>query len=180
MKTYAVALMVLTTIAFSSFQAENPSDFTVPSALDDSKFQLSKNRGKSVVLHFLLKTECPYCLRYTHEYAKLAANSTDVVHVFLKPDSAADIKQWASHLDKADLKDLPNIYRDADAKLAKQYKVPNGYKFHGQSVHFPALIALDRQGKEMFRHVGKSNSDRMSTADFTKKFDVENVKQGRK
>ena len=180
MKTFTLALTVVTAIAFSSPQAENPKDFTVPSALDDSKFQLSENRGKSVVLHFLLKTECPYCLRYTHEYAKLAAKSPDVVHVFLKPDSAADIKQWASHLDKADLKNLPNIYRDADAKLAQQFKVPNGYKFHGQSVHFPALIALDGQGKEMFRHVGKSNSDRMATADFAKKFDVENVKQERK
>ena len=154
MKTFTLSLAFLTAIAFSSLQADNPSDFTVPSALDDSKFQLSENRGKSVVLHFLLKTECPYCLRYTHEYAKLAAQSPDVLHVFLKPDNAADIKQWAGHLDKADLKDLPNIYRDADAKLAKQYKVPDGYKFHGQSVHFPALIALDGQGKEMFRHVG--------------------------
>ena len=180
MKTFTLALVVLTAIAFSSLQADDPKDFTVPSALDDSKFQLSENRGKTVVLHFLLKTECPYCLRYTHEYAKLAAKSPDVVHVFLKPDSAADIKQWASHLDKADLKNLPNIYRDADAKLAQQFKVPNGYKFHGQSVHFPALIALDGQGKEMFRHVGKSNSDRMATADFAKKFDVENVKQERK
>lgn len=180
MKTFTFALAVLTAIAFSSLQAENPKDFTVPSALDDSKFQLSENRGKTVVLHFLLKTECPYCLRYTHEYAKLAAKSPDVVHVFLKPDSAADIKEWASHLDKADLKELPKIYRDAGAKLAKQYNVPDGYKFHGQSVHYPALIALDGQGKEMFRHVGKSNGDRMSTADFTKKLDSGNVKQERK
>ena len=119
MKTLTAALVVLTAIAFSSLQADNPSDFTVQSALDDGKFQLSENRGKTVVLHFLLKTECPYCLRYTHEYAKLAAKSPDVVHVFLKPDSAADIKQWTSHLDKADLKELPKIYRDADAKLAK-------------------------------------------------------------
>ena len=180
MKIFTLALTVVTAIAFSSPQAENPKDFTVPSALDDSKFQLSENRGKTVVLHFLLKTECPYCLRYTHEYAKLAAKSPDVVHVFLKPDSAADIKEWASHLDKADLKELPKIYRDADARLAKQYKIPGGYKFHGQNVHYPALIALDGQGKELFRHVGKSNSDRMSTEDFVKKLDSENVKQERK
>jgi thioredoxin-dependent peroxiredoxin len=177
MKTLTLTLAVSTVIACSSLQADQPSDFTVPSALDDSKFQLSENRGKTVVLHFLLKTECPYCLRYTHEYAKLAAKSPDVVHVFLKPDSEADIRQWASHLDKADLQALPKIYRDADAKLAKQFKVPEGYKFHGQSVHYPALIALDGQGKEMFRHVGKSNSDRMAVADFTKKLDAGRVKQ---
>jgi thioredoxin-dependent peroxiredoxin len=176
MKTFTLVLVAFTAIAFSNIQAENPKDFAVSSALDDSKFQLSENRGKAVILHFLLKTECPYCLRYTHEFAKLAAESPDVVHIFLKPDSAAEIKQWASHLDKADLKELPKVYRDADAKLAKQYRVPDGYKFHGQSVHYPALIALDEQGKEMFRHVGKSNSDRMSTADFAKKIDAAKVK----
>jgi peroxiredoxin Q/BCP len=131
-------------------------------------------------LHFLLKTECPYCLRYTHEYAKLAAKSPDVVHVFLKPDSAEDIKQWASHLDKTDLKDLPKIYRDADAKLAKQFKIPDGYKFHGQSVHYPALVAIDGQGKEIFRHIGKSNSDRLASADFSKKLDAVMAKLERK
>ncbi len=171
MKMFTLAMVVLTATALSNLQADNPSDFTVSSALDDSKFQLSQHRGKSVVLHFLLKTECPYCLRYTQEYAKLAAKAPDVVHVFLKPDSAAEIKQWASHLDKADLKELPKVYRDADAGLAKQYKVRDGYKFHGQSVHYPALIILGVDGKEVFRYVGKSNADRMKPEDFLKKID---------
>ncbi|MCU0228402.1 MAG: ribonuclease J [Bryobacterales bacterium] len=48
-------------------------------------------------------------------------------------------------------------------------EIPDGYQFHGQSVHFPALVALDGEGKEMFRYVGKSNRDRMSVDDFTSK-----------
>lgn len=144
-------------------------DFTVKSATDDSTFQLSKHRGKVVVLHFLLKTECPFCLRYTHDYSVLAEKNPEVVHVFLKPDSEAEIKAWAEKLDKNDLKNLPQVYRDPDAKLAKEFKIPDGYKFHGQTVHYPALIALDGKGKELFRYVGKSNSDRMAVEDFTAK-----------
>lgn len=164
-------------ITLASMRPDNPDDFEVPSALDDKKFRLSENRGKTVVLHFLLKTECPYCLRYTHEYAKLAATSPDVMHIFLKPDSVEEIKKWASHLDKSELDKLPNIHRDADAKLAKLYSVPGGYVFHGQKVHYPALIALDGEGHELFRHVGKNNSDRMKASDFVKKLEQAKAKQ---
>lgn len=141
-------------------------DFTVKSATDDSTFQLSKHSGKVVVLHFLLKTECPFCLKYTHDYSVLAEKNPDVVHVFLKPDSESEIKSWAEKLDKKELKNLPKVYCDPDAKLADEFKIPNGYKFHGQTVHYPALIALDGKGKELFRYVGKSNSDRMAVENF--------------
>ena len=35
-----------------------------------SKFELKDHKGKIVVLHFLLKTECPFCLKYTNQYAQ--------------------------------------------------------------------------------------------------------------
>ncbi len=63
----------------------------------------------------------------------------------------------------------PVIYRDIDAKIAKAYKIPDGYKFHGQTVHYPALVTLDENGQELFRYVGKSNSDRLSYQDFEKR-----------
>jgi peroxiredoxin Q/BCP len=154
---------VLTSLAVAA------DDFTVKSATNDSTFQLSKHRGQVVVLHFLLKTECPFCLRYTHDYSVLAEKNPEVVHVFLKPDSEAEIKSWAEKLDKNDLKNLPQVYRDPDAKLAEEFKIPDGYKFHGQTVHYPALVALDGKGKELFRYVGKSNSDRMAVEDFRAK-----------
>lgn len=53
------------------------------------------------------------------------------------------------------------IYRDPDAGLAKQFGIPDGYAFHGQTVHFPALVLLDPEGKEVFRYVGKHNGDRL-------------------
>jgi peroxiredoxin Q/BCP len=167
--TQLLALFLTILFAVSTARAANPADFTVESALDASKFQLSKNRGKVVALHFLLKTECPVCLRHTHDYAALAATTPDVLHIFLKPDSDAEIKAWAGKIRKDDLKDAPAIYRDPNAKLAKQFGIPDGYKFHGQTVHFPALVVLDGNGQELFRYVGKSNSDRLSTADFTAK-----------
>jgi len=61
------------------------------------------------------------------------------------------------------------IYRDAEAKLADAFGIPGGYQFHGQSVHYPALVLLNPAGKEVFRYVGKSNADRFSYDQFAEK-----------
>jgi len=171
MKPVSTVLLFCVMLASQAARAENPSSFNLQAALSDETFDLKLNQGKTVVLHFLLKTECPYCLRYTNEYARLAATTPEVVHLFIKPDSVDEIKSWAGSLDKTGLADLPKIYRDPGAKLAKQFGIPDGYKFHGQKVHFPALVALNGNGKEIFRYVGKNNGDRMSTGDFTKKLE---------
>jgi peroxiredoxin Q/BCP len=173
-----IACFALLTCTLTAL-AESPADFTVKSATDDSTFQLSKHPGKVVVLHFLLKTECPFCLKYTHDYSVLAEKNPDVVQVFLKPDSEAEIKSWSEKLNQNELKGLPKVYRDPDAKLADQFKIPDGYKFHGQTVHYPALVALDGTGKELFRHVGKSNSDRMSVKDFMAKLTESTAKSSK-
>ena len=46
--------------------------------------------------------------------------------------------------------------------IADRFDVPDGYEFHNQVVHFPALILLDPEGKEVFRYIGKNNRDRYS------------------
>ncbi|MHC1769964.1 MAG: peroxiredoxin family protein [Verrucomicrobiia bacterium] len=147
-------------------QAENPRDFTLESPTHGTTFSLSASKGKHVALHFLLKTECPFCLKHTHDFAALAATTPDVVHVFIEPDSAVEIKAWSGNLSNDGLKELPAIYRDPDAKLAQAFGIPDSYQFHGQVVHYPALVLLRPDGKEVFRFVGKNNSDRMSVADF--------------
>lgn len=169
--TLGALLFLSTTILVSESRAEKQADFVLESVMDGSKFEMSKFDGKVVVLHFLLKTECPLCLRYTHQYAKLAKKTPDVVHLFIKPDSKEEIKSWFSHLDKSEPDKTPKIYRDPDAKLAEKLGVPDGYFFHEQNVRFPALIALDKNGKELFRHVGNSNADRMPVKDFEAKLD---------
>lgn len=137
-----------------------PADFTVEAPAGGKPFRLSDARGRYVALHFLLKTECPYCLRHTQTYASMAATMPDVVQVFLKPDSAADIRAWAAGLGDAAGKGI-TIHRDAEARLAKEFAIPHGYQFHGETVHFPALVLLDPAGREVFRHVGKDNRDRL-------------------
>ena len=167
---YRINSLVLALLAaFSIARADNPTDFTVESVTDGSKLQLSKQKGKVVALHFLLKTECPFCLKYTHDYAVLSAKTPDVVHVFLKPDSPYEIKAWAKKISPAGISEMPQIFRDPEAKLAKQYEIPDGYKFHGQFVHYPALIVLDGSGHELFRYVGKDNSDRLPASKFEAK-----------
>ena len=148
--------------------AAPPADFTVVSPVDGSKFRLADAKGKYVALHFLLQTECPFCRRHTRDYAKRAAALPDVVQVFLKPDRTAEIKRWSGNLGD-DAAARPAIYRDTDAALAEAFAIPHGYHFHGESVHFPALVLLDPAGKEAFRYVGKDNSDRFSFEQLTTK-----------
>lgn len=159
-----VAALVSTSLGFG-----NPQDFTVQSATGTNVVKLSEARGRFVALHFLLKTECPYCIRHTHDYVRKSAGDSRVVHVFLKPDTDAEIKAWASKLGEGTSK--VTIYRDPDAVLAKAYSIPGGYKFHGQTVHYPALVLLKGDGKEVFRFVGKSNADRLSYETFAAKFE---------
>ena len=150
-----LALLLFTSLA----QAQNVKDFSLTSVTDKATFTLSKSKGKYIALHFLLKTECPYCIRHTSEYFEKASSLSNVIQVFIKPDSEEEIKAWANKLKSTN--SLP-IYQDADAKLADQFNIPNGYQFHGQVVHYPALILLNDKGEEVFRYVGKNNSDRFS------------------
>lgn len=163
------ALFLITSLIVRSASAENPADFKVSSPTHGTTVALSEQKGKVVAIHFLLKTECPYCLKYTNDYVKLQDKSPGVLHLFLKPDSDAEIKAWAGKLDTDSLQKLPVIYQDQNAKLARQFGIPDGYKFHGQTVHYPALVVLDGSGKELFRYIGKSNADRMKPDDFLAK-----------
>lgn len=162
----AIRGILLTILVFSPpARAAGPTDFTV--SLDESVFRLADARGKYVALHFLLKTECPYCIRLVRDYATRMPSVAGVVHVFLKPDTEEEIRAWTARL-KSDGIHLP-IYRDADAALAETFGVPGGYVFHGETVHYPALILLDPAGREVFRHVGRDNTDRVSFETFAGK-----------
>jgi len=159
--------MDLKTIFFSVFMAvalsvnaQENSNIELPSATDQSTFSLKEVKSDFVALHFLLKTECPYCLRHTADYATKEAGLPEVTQIFIKPDTEEEIRSWTKYLDQ-DYGGL-TIYRDAEATLAKKLEVPFGYKFHGQVVHYPALILLDKNGQEVFRYVGESNADRLS------------------
>lgn len=142
-------------------KAQNPGNFRLRSATDKSQFILSNAKGKFVVLHFLLKTECPNCQRHTQQYFSKAETLPNVVQIFIKPDTEEEIRTWAKKLPTDELVKYP-IYRDPDAKLATQFNVPNGYLFHNQIVHYPAMILIGPDGKEVFRYIGKNNTDRYS------------------
>jgi len=157
MKHFKIVLaLVLLTL---NTQAQNIQDFTLNSVTDKSTFTLSKSKGKYVALHFLLKTECPYCIRHTSEYFEKAISLQNVIQVFIKPDEEKEIKEWVGKLKSNN--SLP-IYQDLNAKLADHFRIPSGYSFHGQVVHYLALILLNKNGEEVFRYIGKNNSDRFS------------------
>lgn len=157
-------LFLSTTLA-----AQDLSELTLPSATGGEEFVFSQAGGEFVALHFLLKTECPICIRHTTSYAMAQEELPGVVNVFIKPDTKEEIAQWASRL-QGGASEFP-IYRDIDAKLADELHIPDGYKFHGQEVHYPALVLLDAGGNEVYRYVGKSNMDRFSVKQLKKKIE---------
>ena len=163
----AALLALNAAVPFAAIAA--PTDFTLKEAGGDKTFSLSQAKGKYVALHFLLKTECPICLRHTQSYAAKASTLPNVEQVFIKPDDDADTAKWAEGLSPEDLSKAPTIYRDPDAKLADEFGIPNGYEFHGETVHYPALVLIGPDGKEVFRYVGKGTIDRYPVEKFAAK-----------
>src|ERR1044072_7381228 len=96
LKVFA-AVVVSIAASFAALAAA-PADFTLTSPTDGKVFRLSEAKGRYVALHFLLKTECPFCLRHSAEYSMKAPTVAGVTHIFLKPDSDAEIKSWAGKI----------------------------------------------------------------------------------
>lgn len=166
LRVFGWPVIVSAAISSIGYAAGGPADFTLSSGA--KQFSAADARGKYVAIHFLLKTDCPYCLRYVQEYAVQGDRVPGVEHVFVKPDSEAEIAAWKAKL-PATVAAATTIYRDPDAKLAERLGVPGGYKFHGEVVHYPALILLGPDGDEVFRYVGKSNADRLPFSQFAAK-----------
>lgn len=167
MKTKRIfGLIMVLLIVIALAKAQDPADFELASATDNSHFVLKAAKGKYVALHFLLKTECPYCIRHTNDYLSNATALPNVIQVFIKPDTDEEIASWAKKLNH-DVKGAFPIYRDPGAGLAKKFMIPDGYAFHNQVVHYPALVLLGPDGKEVFRYIGTNNSDRYSFEQLT-------------
>jgi len=103
------AILFCTLLISSLALAGNPDDFTVQSATDTRRFTLKEARGKFVALHFLLKTECPVCLRHTRDYFTKAPTLPNVQQVFIKPDDDKAIEAWRPSCLRASWLRTPSI-----------------------------------------------------------------------
>ena len=63
-----LAVLILSLGSTASIAAGAPVDFTVPAVTGGADFKLSAAKGEYVAVHFLLKTECPICLRHTRSF----------------------------------------------------------------------------------------------------------------
>lgn len=143
--------------------------FTVGDA--DRVFDSSTARGSYLAVHFLLSTDCPYCTKLVREYVEQGPTLAGVRQVFVKNVPPEEFKQSLRELQESRPAGDPPvpIYRDVDGQLAKRFRVADGYAFHGGVMTYPALVLLDPAGVEVFRHTGKSNSDRVPFATFASK-----------
>ena len=167
MKNRLWGLMLLLT-AVTWVNGQDQLEIKLHSVTGERTFILNEQEGKFVALHFLLKTECPHCLRHTNEYMENAGNLPDVIQVFIKPDTEEEIEAWATNFPDEDVANFP-IYRDPEANLAKELDIPDGYAFHNQVVHYPALVLIGPGGNEVFRYIGENNQDRYSFEDLAAK-----------
>jgi peroxiredoxin Q/BCP len=69
-------------------------------------------------LHFLLKTGCPVCLRFTIDSCNKKDQLPGVTHIFQKPDSEKEIKRWGGHLQIEE--------------PARLYRIPDGFEHHNE------------------------------------------------
>ncbi|MFC2087241.1 peroxiredoxin family protein [Bacteroidota bacterium] len=168
---YLLTLILSLSIFTIPVTGQNVKDFKLKSVTNNMQFRLRDTRGKYVALHFLLKTECPVCIRHTREYLKNKERLPNVIQVFIKPDTKKEIQEWSNSLKNKEFDEV-TIYRDPGAKLAKQLNIPDGYEFHNQVVHYPALVLINPDGKEVFRYIGKNNRDRYSFEQMESKIQV--------
>lgn len=155
---YTLALALAAVTALNAIAA--PADFTLKEAGGEKTFSLAQAKGKYVALHFLLKTDCPLCIELVQTYAAKASTLPNVEQVFIKPDADDAIVAWAKGIAVDGGAAAPTVYRDPDAALAEAFGIPNGYAFHGETVHYPALVLIGPDGNEVFRYVGKGTMDR--------------------
>lgn len=138
-----------------------PTPFTVGDPA--RQFNSASARGQFLAVHFLLPTDCPFCIREIREYVESAPTLAGVRHIYVIAHAPDGFAEWIKTVPDAEA--LP-IYRDHDAQLSKEFKIPGDYHFHNAVMTYPALVLLDAQGREVFRYVGKKNSDRLRFATF--------------
>lgn len=98
MKLFSAAFAVSILMGVAVAHGQTPQNFTLEAVLDDSnasidsKFELKNHKGKVVVLHFLLKTECPFCLRYTNQYALLSETVAARKRCTTSPRRAVEVR----------------------------------------------------------------------------------------
>lgn len=143
--------------------ASEPRTFTVGEG--GRVFDSASARGRYLVVHFLLGDECPYCARLMREYQDQLPTLAGVEQIFVQniPEPAFEAAL------RSDPEGTSRLYRDADGRLASAFKIPGGYRFHGMTMDYPAMVVLDRDGREVFRHVGANNTDRVPFDQFAAK-----------
>ncbi|MBX3404139.1 MAG: redoxin domain-containing protein [Phycisphaeraceae bacterium] len=143
-------------------EAESAAMRTFTVGEGDRRFDSSTARGRYLAIHFLLGDECPFCTRMMREYEEKLPTVAGVRQIFVQniPPEAFDAAV------RANPEGTRNLYRDADGRLAEMFKIPGGYRFHGMTMAYPALVVLDGEGREVFRHIGASNADRLPFEQF--------------
>ena len=145
--------------------SETPRQYRLFAMDGSGEVTIQELKGQYTALHFLLKTECLFCLMHTRTYALQGEMYPEVRHLFIKPDEEAAIERWTeSLLDEASGAppglEVPAIYRDPHGSVARHLRITHGYEYHGELMRFPAFVLIDPDGTEVYRYIGQNTGDR--------------------
>lgn len=126
---------------------------------EDHEFHLSDLRGRFVALHFMPHVGTPDHDAHVKEFLDQAAARAGVIHVFVSAGDAAALKDWWKPLDRPGF----TAAHDAGGRLAAELELASGSAC--------ALVVLDREGRELFRHIGATDQDHLSFAKFSARLD---------
>jgi peroxiredoxin/YHS domain-containing protein len=150
---------------------EAPEDVPIRSVKTDKEEKvgdLKGAHGQFTALHFLTRTRTPECDAFVKEVLEKSPGLAGVRHVFIKADSAEEVKSWAAGFGTDHAGDF---YADEGGKLAAEYGLKAELEVGSVKTNAPATIVLDGSGKVVVRAEGTHIHDHPKWAALSARID---------
>lgn len=128
-------------------------------------FDAASAHGSYLFVHVLSGAASESNAKYLAEITAGIPTLAGAKHVFVQNASAED---YASTVAAAPTSTAPLVYRDAAGALASALSLTATYTSHGNAVPAPAVILFDTDGKEIYRRVSTSDTDRATFASLSR------------
>ena len=155
-------------------RADNPSPSATPGqeaaafkvGEGSAVFDSASARGRVLVVHVLSGRVSQANAAYLKDLAKAASTVAGVTHVIVQNASEADFRATVATAPESL---VHSMYRDSSGAAEQLLHLEGTIDADGASVAAPAVLVLDPAGKELYRRIGKKDTDRDSATALAKK-----------
>lgn len=162
MSVFAAAACAVVMIQGAVHAQTGPTEVPLMCVSENPAFCLVDLRGRFAAIHFMPGLDAPEHEAHVREYLNSAAAEAGVVHIFVHAGDAGAMKSWWTKWQ------LPGAMaaHDAAGRLALEFNLELS-----ASSGPCATVVLDREGNELFRHLGSDASDYLPFAAFAARLD---------